>query len=613
MRKLYIFTVAYLCSLWGFGQITFPYSENFDTYIADNKFVDQVTSTVWTTWDNAPGTVTDPIVSAEQSVSVPNSIKITNGNDLIFKLGDLTEGRYIFTYKMYILNGTLAYCNMLQELNGNNSKLGYQIKFKRGEATVLGDSEIKCSYDFNKWFELKTIIDLDTDWCEIYFGGNLVFEFKWSIGAYDTNLKHIATISFFGWNTDTENSEFYFDNLNVKKVQSPNAPKNLTAEIQNRDSVFLSWETPDDKTPVNYHIYRNGTLCKVTTGLSFIDANLYPMAYNYIVKAFYNGEGLSAPVTVSTTLEGGTARKNVLLEISTGTWCANCPAAARGADQLHQESKKIGIIEYHGGGIDNYKNDESISRINYYNIQGFPTAILDGTKIITGGSRDGNKYESYVNIYNKLIDVPTVVDMEMSVKRTDETSYKITVIANEVYKYYTSDLKLRIAVNESNIEESWQSMNKLDFVNRDMVDTPGGIDVNFSENSTATFNFTFTLPDDVVRENCEVVAFIQYDQTKEVVNTVVDTLSKKITPSIALNKKPDNIFIYPNPVENTLYIKGIDYAEKIEIRSTAGQLIFSGNDLSVFKNGFNTSTLICGVYTVIIYNKNNTQVLRFVK
>jgi hypothetical protein len=254
-----------------------------------------------------------------------------------------------------------------------------------------------------------------------------------------------------------------------------------------------------------------------------------------------------------------------------------------------------------------------MNRINYYGINGYPTAVLGGTKKVIGGSQNGNMYNSYVNIYNEQIEVPAVIDMNITVKRTNETTYKVTVTANEVYKYYTSDLKLRIAFNESDIEKSWFGMTKLDFVNRDMIDNSDGVDIDFSGNDTATFDFTFTLSNDVVRENCEVVAFIQHDQTKEVVNTIVDTLPGTITPSISFNKKDNNIIVYPNPVENTLYVKGFDSARKIEIRTITGQLIFSGNDLSVFENGFNTSNLTRGVYTVIVYNNNKASVLRFVK
>jgi hypothetical protein len=232
MKKIYLLTIVLLSSFWGFSQITFPYSENFDTYIAGDKFVEQVSSTVWTTWDNNPGSATDPEVSNAQSNSAPNSIKIGASNDLVFVPGDLIEGRYSITFKMYIPNGKLAYFNMLQEFNGSNSKWGYQILFNDGVATVQGAGEVKYNYTADTWFDLKTIIDLDTDWCEIYFDGNLIFEFKWSVGTSNTNLKQFAAIDFYGWDNSGQGTpEFYFDDLSMKEVQSPEAPQNLTAEI----------------------------------------------------------------------------------------------------------------------------------------------------------------------------------------------------------------------------------------------------------------------------------------------------------------------------------------------------------------------------------------------
>ncbi|HNS47316.1 MAG TPA: hypothetical protein PKH94_08770, partial [Bacteroidales bacterium] len=66
-------------------------------------------------------------------------------------------------------------------------------------------------------------------------------------------------------------------------------------------------------------------------------------------------------------------RDKVIVEIATGTWCQYCPGAAMGADDLIANGKEVAIIEYHGG--DAFENASSASRINYYGVTGYPTAV----------------------------------------------------------------------------------------------------------------------------------------------------------------------------------------------------------------------------------------------
>ena len=201
--------------------------------------------------------------------------------------------------------------------------------------------------------------------------------------------------------------------------------------------------------------------------------------------------------------------------------------------------------------------------------------------------------------------------MSMTIESTGPTTCTATITTTEEYKYFTSVLKLRVALNESNISESWQGMTEVDFVNRDMIENSAGLDIDFSNVSSHEFTVNFEMSASYVRENCELVAFVQHDDTKEILNSVVSTIPEYV--GIDFNKTSNNISLYPNPVKNSLYIKGIDIADKIEVRSISGQLIYSGSDISVFKSGFNTSVLASGLYTIIIYSDNEANILRFVK
>jgi hypothetical protein len=375
--------------------MTFPFSDDFETYIVDGKFVNQVSTTVpeWTTWSNAPGGDEDPIVSNAYASSGTKSIKISKDNDLILKIGDLTEGTYSVTFNMYIPDGAIGYYNMLQAFSGGTGKWAYEIKYIDGTATVKGPTNENntFTYNFGTWFEMKTIIDLDNDWCEIFIDNNLVYEFKWSVGTSNSNLKQLAAIDFYGFdNNGSGTAEYYFDDILLKEVTLPAPPVDVAAIVENDDDVVLTWTAPD-VAPDAYIVFRKDSLVGIINNgseLTFTDTGLIAGEYYYIVRSYSLDNGYSKPAdTVSVTIEG----------------------------------------------------------------------------------------------------------------------------------------------------------------------------------TSVTF------------------------------------------------EKSDNILLYPNPVKNTFYLKGVTSADRIEIRNITGKLIYSGNDISIFRNGYNTTNLTSGVYTVIIYNKNNTKLLRFVK
>ncbi len=388
MKKIYIILTILLCSIVSFGQMTFPFEENFDTYTVDEPFVNQVsaTTTVWTTWSDAPGGTEDPIISDDQAVSGSNSIKVTSGNDLVLKTGDVTEDVYSASFNMYVPTGTKGYYNMLQEFSGGGGKWAYEANFNADGGVFSGPTAGTFDFDFDTWFEMKTIIDLDADWCEVFYNNTLVYEFQWSLGTSNTNLKQFAAINFYG--ADADGNDYYFDDVLIKTIAAAEPPTNVTATIEDGNDVVLTWEAPTSSTPDAYAIFRDGALIDtIMNDLTYTDTNLAVGNYNYFVRSYYSETG------------------------------------------------------------------------------------------------------------------------------------------------------------------------------------------------------AYSMP---------------------------DTIEVEIVTSINQNMA-NTILLYPNPVNNVLYVKGVEVADKIEVRSITGKLIYSGTDVSIFKNGYNTSDLVPGVYTVIIYNDNRAKALRFVK
>lgn len=225
---------------------------------------------------------------------------------------------------------------------------------------------------------------------------------------------------------------------------------------------------------------------------------------------------LLAVVTVISLYSQQVPRENVLLEIGTGGWCTYCPGAAMGADDLHENGDPVAIIEYHNG--DPYATTESNARNSYYSITGYPTAWFDGSyNQVVGGSHTESMYSDYLPIVTARMAIPTSFTLEIMGSAEGDV-YNIVVRVNKVAAYTGTNLKVRFAVTESNIQYSWQGQTEMNFVCRDMVPTDQGTAISFDNGNEVEIPLTFTYNNTWVEEEVELIAFIQNDQNKEVLH-----------------------------------------------------------------------------------------------
>lgn len=219
-------------------------------------------------------------------------------------------------------------------------------------------------------------------------------------------------------------------------------------------------------------------------------------------------------------------RDQVILEIGTGTWCYYCPGAALGAEDMIANGKQVAVVEYHGGGVDNYINEYSTARISYYSVTGYPTAFFDGGNSVIGGSHTNSMYSTYLTKYNQRINTPSSFTIDMVGSKIGTNDYQVTVTATKVATAPTANLVLHFVVTESNIVYSWQGLTDLNFVERLMVPDQTGTDLDFSTGDVKQMNMTFSLDPSWVSNNCEVICFIQNSATKEVFQGAKSDLSE---------------------------------------------------------------------------------------
>ena len=210
-------------------------------------------------------------------------------------------------------------------------------------------------------------------------------------------------------------------------------------------------------------------------------------------------------------------RSFVVLEIGTGTWCVYCPGAAGGADQLVDEGKSVAVIENHNG--DSYANTYSNARNSYYSISSFPTAKFDGIVSHVGGMAcpTANIYSDYLPIYNQRMAVTSPLTVCITGTNVGN-NYTVNVALNKVGTISSNDLKLQFVLTESDIPVSWFCMTDIDFVTRLMVPDQNGTTVNFNSGNLQTYTLNFAKDASWVAANCELVAFVQDNGTKEILN-----------------------------------------------------------------------------------------------
>ena len=609
MKSKLLLAIMFLITYGLSAQVIF--TENFDSYTAGSKVAQSSSSGIWTTWSNSPGGSEDADVSSTHSVSPSNSAYIQNDNDLVLLFNDKTSGRYKIDFQMYIENGAMGYFNLLQDFAGSNSEWGMQITFNGTGVTKVdagGDSITGFNYNFDQWYPVTFIVDIDDDFATMFFDGNEVVSWKWSGGSFGSGtVNKLDAADFYGLSQNGYNSGMYIDDINFEQVTAPDAPINLAATLNGND-IDISWTAPSSGSPDSYTVSSNGdVLTSGVTNLNYTDSNPYPQTYTFNARAFYNGLGYSHSSNDSTvTKPGGVNRNYVVFEVGTGTWCYYCPGAAMACEDLESNGDSAACIEYHTG--DSYETTESGARVNHYNMTGIPTGVADGTLRLEGGNHTTSLYPSYKQMYDKRKVRPGLFTIDLTPNQVAAYDYTVQVDMQQSSDYYPGAKKLYTVITESNIAEAWQGQTELDFVARLVLPDENGTSFDFSSQTSQSTTVNFSLDPSWVKNNCKLVVFLQDSITDEIVQANMIDLSTVVSVN---NTKQLNVSVYPNPAQNTLYVNA-DNASSFKIYNILGAEQKSGL-LNKNFNSIDISNLKSGVYFINVYNGQAVTKVKFVK
>ncbi len=597
MKKIYLSIALSMLALFGLQAQTTNFSDDFESYTVGGKLADQA-GDPWTTWSNAPGGSEDPVISDEQANGGSNSTHIESGNDCVLLLGDSTTGRYKVSFYMYIPSGKLGYYNLLANFAGSNSEWGTQTFFDDGgngsiDAGTQGAATFTFNYD--QWFLIENYVDLDNDWAEIFIAGDYMVGWQWTLGTFGNGVSNqLSAANFYAWDGsrgDRGTPGFFFDDILYESMPLGDPPTNLTADVDNM-VVSLEWNAPGEGTPDSYYVFRDGELLAIQADTSYQDTLDNPGTYTYKVQAYYAANGLSQPAgPVDAEIAGGTDRDLVLVEIGTGAWCQFCPGSAMGADDLVEEGHPVAVIEYHNG--DEFETVQSMDRINYYNLSGYPTAWFDGGNTVVGGSQTESMYPTYAPIVDYRSTDPSWFELQLEVEVAERvTDFNVTVTATKIYDYQGTNMSIHLVLTESNIPRNWFGMTEMDYVCREMYPGSGGTPTDFELDVPETVDYLVSVPYEL--NNCELVAFVQDVDTKEVMQSTKVNLGQ-IVGIEEMGEKYTRIF--PNPASGQVSVESASVLKHIRIFTISGQKVYE-MALDQNKVDLNIGFLNSGLYLV---------------
>lgn len=258
------------CAQSAFGQ----WAERFDTLMATGGNV--APNKCWDTWDQA--SAANSVTSGAQFISAPNSILITGTSDTIQRFQGYTSGIWEFKTNVYVpssSSGRSWFILMNKYLHGihNNQDWSVQIAFNATTNAIFSqEANVTGTLIEDAWFELKVLINLNTNVAQIYVNNNLFATHPWVGPNGSGGLMQIQCLDLYA---ESATSVAYHDNISLTRVDD------CCVEIDPGTKFgppFL-YDTPLAQT---FKPVKTALACEVLTGVELSGVPSYDF---YIVKA----------------------------------------------------------------------------------------------------------------------------------------------------------------------------------------------------------------------------------------------------------------------------------------------------------------------------------------
>jgi thiol-disulfide isomerase/thioredoxin len=377
-------------------------------------------------------------------------------------------------------------------------------------------------------------------------------------------------------------------------------------DIATKSIITESYFAPDDEFTAVAKVYNNGfnvesfdILCSIfDTGNNLLFSNTQTVnelnageyseitfdpfqlpgtpdeAWHIVVSAGLDGDMTPENDTAETYIYTYVTHPHemVVVEIGTATWCSACPYAAKAADSIVKNGYNLAIIEYHTD--DDYSSTATDNRVlDYYSMYGFPTAMFDGVEEQVGAGP--NFYSNYFSHYYFRSLEKTGTAVSLSSGKTKE-GYNIQVTVSKLAPAYNKHAVVHLILTESHIEENWQGEDELNFVCRLMLPDENGTKIDLGEIDEITLDYTIDIDTSWNYDELEVVAFVQDNDSHEILNATKSGLSELI----GINKNVNPVILKlsnnPNPFSTStnIFFELLDESEvNLEVVDLTGKTV----------------------------------------
>ena len=527
---------------------------------------------------------------------------VTAGINLVMGSADLTGVKELgLSFKHYLSNDSPLGCTIGIATSSDNGTT-----WNKAWSKTYADASSSGLYEINEIISTSDMGKTNVLF-SLFFEGNTSRFNKW----YFDNIS-IFTLSDKGADIQLSSIDvnnviksgdieisFTADNISKEEITSFEA----SYEIEGHDIVTETFNTtiaPNQKQKVTFKKNVN-----LVPGTHEIKVNI--LSVNGEEDANTDNNSLSKEIR---TFIKSIARTLMIEHFSSST-CQPCVSVDNDMATLTENNEgKFTYVKYpwnYPGIGDKYYIKDCSVRGAYYGVDGVPSIIFDGTTT-TKQPKQSNFDNSYANpAYIKIVGGYEIEDKNITVKATITPYIDI------------ADVKVFMTVNEKTTTGNVGSNGLTEFhhVLMCMLTGSEGLDTSFYAGERQQYEFVYDMSTTNVEEmdDLEVAVWIQSYVTKEVHNSA--TLTEGFKED---NEDIDNITeeqissvqVYPNPVNDRLYIETQTLIQSIEIYDIYGrrqQL----SAISCQSSVIDVENLKSGIYFVKINTEKGNIVKRIIK
>ncbi len=223
------------------------FTEDFESYAAGSAMHGQGG---WKGWDNVAGSGAP--VSSKYAYSGSKSVEIIGTSDLVHEFA-ISGNRWVFSAMQYIPSGSTGstYFILLNTYrDGGPDDWSVQSNMNMTSGVInleLGSGTATIVYD--RWVELKCIINLDENTVDEYYNGELISTHQWDDNVHGT----LQAVDLYGNGA----SSVWYDDVKVERYYIYKAQNPVPADGDNSATTpLLQWTAGDN---ANWHDVYFGT------------------------------------------------------------------------------------------------------------------------------------------------------------------------------------------------------------------------------------------------------------------------------------------------------------------------------------------------------------------